>query len=484
MKAAFLRARPVWWLLLAMTAGTAYFLHVLRTRELPARPLFPPLAPLTASDRILILAPHEDDEALATGGLLQQAVAAGAAVRVVYLTNGDHNQLAFLLYRKRPWLTPADNRRMGEVRRREAIAAMAALGIHERDLVFLGYPDHDTLSIWTEHWGDSPPLLSILTGTRSVPYGNAVGYGKPYRGESIVADLERQVLDFHPTRIFVSHPMDGNPDHRAYYLFLRGVLLGLQGRVAAPVVYTCPVHMGPWPRPRGYHPDEWLPFPKRIECEAARAWILKLTPDQVRRKHDAICLYRSQMTYSASWLTSFARRNEIFIRDEPIPLGEGDSRGVSRRAVASADTSAYETDEPISPLAGASFSRSADGMVVTVAVRRALGADMGLSLFLFGCRRGKPFADMPKLSIEWFLGSLSVKDRGAAVRRSGIRVKRGERAYIFTIPWAAMGNPTSVFAQVRGAAGGVATSYTGWQVFTLEGGSGGTEDEDPAVPRG
>ncbi|MDE1886478.1 MAG: PIG-L family deacetylase, partial [Xanthomonadaceae bacterium] len=37
----------------------------------------------TPTDRILIVAPHPDDESIATGGLIQAARAGGAAVRVI-----------------------------------------------------------------------------------------------------------------------------------------------------------------------------------------------------------------------------------------------------------------------------------------------------------------------------------------------------------------------------------------------------------------
>ena len=46
---------------------------------------------LRPSARILILAPHPDDESLGTGGLIQQALAAGAALRVLFITDGDNN---------------------------------------------------------------------------------------------------------------------------------------------------------------------------------------------------------------------------------------------------------------------------------------------------------------------------------------------------------------------------------------------------------
>ena len=39
----------------------------------------------------MLIAPHPDDEALACSVILQKAVRAGAAIRVVYVTDGDDN---------------------------------------------------------------------------------------------------------------------------------------------------------------------------------------------------------------------------------------------------------------------------------------------------------------------------------------------------------------------------------------------------------
>ncbi len=50
------------------------------------------------NDRVLILAPHPDDEAIACAGIIQDALNSGAEVRVTYLTNGDHNEFAFIVY--------------------------------------------------------------------------------------------------------------------------------------------------------------------------------------------------------------------------------------------------------------------------------------------------------------------------------------------------------------------------------------------------
>ncbi|MHB8276233.1 MAG: PIG-L family deacetylase, partial [Candidatus Humimicrobiaceae bacterium] len=48
--------------------------------------------PISSDDKILILAPHPDDEAISSAGIIQKALSAGAKIRIVYLTNGEYNQ--------------------------------------------------------------------------------------------------------------------------------------------------------------------------------------------------------------------------------------------------------------------------------------------------------------------------------------------------------------------------------------------------------
>ncbi|MDD5409274.1 MAG: PIG-L family deacetylase, partial [Candidatus Omnitrophica bacterium] len=64
-------------------------------------PRIPDLEPFKKGERVLILSPHPDDEAIACAGVIQRALEAGAKIKIVYLTNGDHNELAFIVYEKR-----------------------------------------------------------------------------------------------------------------------------------------------------------------------------------------------------------------------------------------------------------------------------------------------------------------------------------------------------------------------------------------------
>src|ERR1051325_3837894 len=44
--------------------------------------------------RVLVIAPHPDDETIGAGGLIQQALAQGSLVKVVVVTNGDGQRFA------------------------------------------------------------------------------------------------------------------------------------------------------------------------------------------------------------------------------------------------------------------------------------------------------------------------------------------------------------------------------------------------------
>jgi hypothetical protein len=66
------------------------------TMSLPSCPT------LTPDDRIIIFAPHPDDESIACGGVIQQALALKVPVRIVWLTYGDNNEWSFSATR-RPW---------------------------------------------------------------------------------------------------------------------------------------------------------------------------------------------------------------------------------------------------------------------------------------------------------------------------------------------------------------------------------------------
>ena len=112
-----------------------------------------PMQEFTSNDRILILAPHPDDEVMAAGGVIQKALKAKAKIKILFLTNGDHNEPAFIVYEKRLTIRKGEFIHMGQVRRKESLEALKILGLTEKDCVFLGYPDFGTMEILLKYWG-------------------------------------------------------------------------------------------------------------------------------------------------------------------------------------------------------------------------------------------------------------------------------------------------------------------------------------------
>lgn len=125
----------------------------------------------------LVIAPHFDDEVLGCGGLLAQLVRRGAAVRVLFLSDGTGGVEAV-----------ADRAAYGRRRGEEAEQACAVLGL----------AGHETLGL---------------------PDGRLAAHG-----EEIRAALERSLLTFRPRLLLAPSPVEVTADHRAAFDALGAVL--------------------------------------------------------------------------------------------------------------------------------------------------------------------------------------------------------------------------------------------------------------------
>src|SRR6202162_6736096 len=95
----------------------------------------------TSESRLMLIAPHPDDEALACSITLRRVVRAGATIRVVYATDGDDNPWPQRVLERKWRLNAADRKRWGKLRRSEALAALRALGVRASDARFFPLPD-------------------------------------------------------------------------------------------------------------------------------------------------------------------------------------------------------------------------------------------------------------------------------------------------------------------------------------------------------
>lgn len=276
--------------------------------------LWRPLPPLQAHDRLLIIAPHPDDEVLGCGGLIATAAAMGAPVRVVYLTNGDgFTAAAALTARATP--TPDECLQLGRLRQEEARQGLHALGLSPNDAVFLGYPDRGLLAMAAR---PNRIARSTTTGASAVPYRDALTPNAPYLAPALIADLRRVLAEFQPTRVFTTHPLDDHEDHTAAALFTYEAIQQAYeaGELAQkPTLYYYIVHRGDWPLPQGNHMSRPLTPP--IGLHNADWQMLPLSHDALTAKRRALQAHESQYALMSRFLSSFLRQNELFLPAAP-----------------------------------------------------------------------------------------------------------------------------------------------------------------------
>ena len=291
---------PGRYLMLAALLGTAMF-----CASATAAQSLPQMPALSAQDRVLVVAPHPDDESLCCAGLLQQALEHGASVGVVWITAGDSFELDAMLVERTLWPGSLTMRRLGTQRLGEAHAAADVLGVPRSAQYQLGYPDRGVLALSGDYY--ARPYRSKYTAVSAVPYAGAVSPGASYTGANLERDLEHVIALFRPTLVLAAAPQDRHPDHSASGALVQRVL-ARRGELSELRYWI--VHAPGWPRPLGLEPEVPLAPPA---AAAALAWeSLPLSEPQRMRKLAALRDHRSQMQLLAPFMDSFVRANEIF----------------------------------------------------------------------------------------------------------------------------------------------------------------------------
>lgn len=281
-------------------------------------------APLTIGrgERVVIFAPHPDDETLAAGGVIQEVLRQGGTVRLVIMTNGDGFRVAAEKNLRKIHLRRADFLALGRRRQVEARQAAGELGLAPGRVTFLGFPDRGLAHLWTSDWNDGQPYRSGYTGATSVPYALAWRPATPYTKAMLVAQIREILRQERPDRVFVPAAFDNHPDHWATGLFVAYAMAENQadGGPAAGRgrLYTYVVHAPGWPSPLGL--DTIRAGEPRFPKTGDSPWVrFTLTPDQAAAKRRAIGAHSSQVAVMARFLYSFAGNREYF-QELPIRI--------------------------------------------------------------------------------------------------------------------------------------------------------------------
>jgi LmbE family N-acetylglucosaminyl deacetylase len=421
---------------------------------------YPEIPEFGPDDRIMIFAPHPDDEAIGTAGVIQRALQNKARVRVICYTNGDHNELGFMAYEKRIVFRKGGFIYMGKLRKEETVVAMNFFGLVRKDIVFLGYPDFGTMEILTKYWGKTKPFRYLLTRISKVPYPDCLSPGAPYVGESILADIKKAIFDFKPTKIFVSHPTDANRDHRALYLFLQVGLWDLEGQIKRPQIFPYIIHIVGWPKPRGYRPELALvaPSKKFVKVNWQK---LSLTKEEINKKKDCIMFYKSELKPNARYLLTFARKNELFGDYPIIRLKKQDQEEISwpdcNNDLASSSCAAQ-----------LDFAYNQRKLYIKIPSINRIDKNRGSFIFLLGYSKETPFAAMPKISIYIDAFGLHIRDKKQTLFIKDAKLTKSKLALIVEIPVVSLGSPDYILASGRTRSGDLPFEETGWRIINLE----------------
>lgn len=187
-------------------------------------------------NRIMILAPHQDDELILCGSFLQELVE-NYDVYIVFMTNGDYEE------------------NIGKIRLREALEVGKLFGIEEAHITFLGYAN--------EYDRDFPHIYNAMSGEVVFSqYGNNKTYGLKshpeycyaktgehhlYTREHIISDLTEIVQEIMPEVIF-STDVEIHPDHKANSLLIDEVMGKLlkRNKGYAPILLKKPEYTTAW----------------------------------------------------------------------------------------------------------------------------------------------------------------------------------------------------------------------------------------------
>jgi LmbE family N-acetylglucosaminyl deacetylase/beta-glucosidase-like glycosyl hydrolase len=174
---------------------------------------------------LMVIAPHPDDEALACGQTIIQAVKERKKIKVIFLTNGDGSISSAAVFCNKPGseLLAQDYIALGQARQEEALRAAVKMGLSPQDLIFLGYPDDGLDFLWGQP--DRGSYKSKHTDRSSSIYKRTWGRAKSgYTRKNLAQDIKDIFKKYRPKTIYSPSPLDRHKDHFACANFLNKAL--------------------------------------------------------------------------------------------------------------------------------------------------------------------------------------------------------------------------------------------------------------------
>ena len=426
---------------------------------------------LVGYHRLLILAPHCDDETLASAGLILAAQRAGIQVRVVIATNGDGYLFATMQDFRKVYPNHADFVRFGEIRQQESLAALSRLGVRVDQVTFLSYPDRGSPALWNTNWSPNNPYRSPYSGDTSSPYPLTYDPQSVYAGADYLADISSILTSFHPDLVVYPHPDDVHPDHWGLNVFTRLALTRLHHEDPSfdPTELTYLVHRPDFPEIRGYKPTASLTPPDMLFALDPHWYRLDLIPADVVLKGQAVQSYRSQLPLLRNPMESFVRVNETFdaviTPDLPVATLGSPLDPSTWRDAGGANIPPVQLD-PV----GDFFTRSvikAGDLTAVYAVRDARDNLRVCAQVVEETIPEITYAIHLKALTDNGSGILSLQATSGHASAGSLAVQRSGVYACSSVSLAQLGNPWAVYVGANTMSGGRVIDETGWQMINV-----------------
>jgi hypothetical protein len=310
----------------------------------------------------------------------------------------------------------------------------------------------------------------LFTRVTAVPYETALRPGAAYKPESVMQDLQTVLRRFRPTKIFVSHPADMHPDHRAWYLYLNATLWETPD-LPAPTIAPFLIHHAQWPVPAADPPESALDPPPLLGKEIA--WQRRpLDGADQEAKRNALEAHATQMAYSQSFMLGFVRANELFgdFTRSALAHDGADDDLLAGPVAAAPDPRVQAPPEMREKFVGVEWrdvERTDDALVFTAELSSRLHPGTHATFYFFGARPDRAFASMPKIRVTVSTFGHAVYDQDEPVPASGVAASHDGRRVTVRVPLATLGAPRRVFAGAETVVADVLAHPAGWRIVEL-----------------
>jgi LmbE family N-acetylglucosaminyl deacetylase len=214
--------------------------------------------------KLLVVAPHCDDETLGQGGVIKRATDQGSEVKVAIVTDCNKHKI-------------------GNIREQESLSALSVLGV-KSGIQFWNFPEG------REH--------------------------KEAETKSLKEKLEGLLISYKPDYIFVPDQKDTHEDHRWIGQTFGQIDLSLRPK-GKTYYYLIHYNFLKYPSPPGLKPDSFLTPPIKLIATHNTWEKLMLTTAEEDAKEEAVLKYKSQLKVTNPVLNrvllDFVRRNELFM---------------------------------------------------------------------------------------------------------------------------------------------------------------------------